>query len=49
MVIPLPDIRESSGHIVGGFVVKFHVREDPRFEEEGVGIKSEPQAKRGRP
>jgi hypothetical protein len=48
MTSSLPDIREPSGHVVRGFIEKFYVREDSRFKEEGVGMKPEPQAKRGR-
>jgi hypothetical protein len=46
MAISLPDIRESKGRVVRGFVTQFYVREDSRFKEEGVGIKPEPQAQR---
>jgi hypothetical protein len=47
MIASLPNIRESSGHVVRGFIAKFYTREDSRFAEEGMGVKSEPQAKRG--
>jgi hypothetical protein len=47
MIVSLPNIRESSDHVVRGFVAKFYVGEYSRFTEEGVGVKSEPQAKRG--
>jgi hypothetical protein len=43
MIVSLPNIRESSGHVVRGFIAKFYTREDSRFAEEGVGVKSEPQ------
>jgi hypothetical protein len=45
MIAPLPDIREPVGCIVWGFVAQLYVGEDPRFKEEGVGIKSEPRAR----
>ena len=47
MIVSLPNIHESSGHVVRGFIAKFHTREDLRFAEEGVGVQSEPQVKRG--
>ena len=47
-MIPLPDICEAGGRVVRGFIAKFYTREDPRFKEERVRIKSNPQAKRGR-
>jgi hypothetical protein len=47
MIVSLPNIRESSGYVVWGFIAKFYTREDSRFAEEGVGVKSEPQAKQG--
>ena len=43
--ISLPDIRKSSGHIAQGFIIQLHPGEDSRLKEEGMGIKSEPQAK----
>jgi hypothetical protein len=45
MIASLPNIRESSGHVVWGFVAKFYTGEDLRFAEEGMGVKSEPQEK----
>jgi hypothetical protein len=48
MMIPLPDICEAGGQVVRGFIAKLYTREDPRFKEERVRIKSNPQAKRGR-
>jgi hypothetical protein len=47
MIISLPDIHESSIHVVWAFIAKFYIREDLRFTEEGMGIQSEPQVKRG--
>ena len=47
MIVSLPNIRESSGHVVRGFITKFCAREDLRFAEEGVGVKSKQQVKRG--
>jgi hypothetical protein len=44
MVISFPDIRESKGCVVQGFITQFHVGEDARSKEEGLGVKSEPQA-----
>ena len=42
VMISLPDIRESKGCVAQGYIRLFHVREDARFKEEGVGMKSEP-------
>jgi hypothetical protein len=47
MMVSLPNIRESSGRVVRELVAKFYTGEDSRFTEEGVGVQSEPQAKRG--
>jgi hypothetical protein len=47
MIVSLPNIRESSSHVVRGFIAKFYIGEDSRFAEEGVGVKSETQAKEG--
>jgi hypothetical protein len=49
MIVSLPNIRESSGHVVRGFVAKFYTREDLRFAEEGMGVQSEPQEGQGIP
>jgi hypothetical protein len=46
MMISLPDIRKSKGCVTQGYIRQFHVGEDARFKEEGVGIKSEPPAPR---
>jgi len=43
VTIPLPNIGEPGGSIVWGFITEFHVREDSRVTEEGVGVKSDPQ------
>jgi hypothetical protein len=37
-----PDIRNSKGCVAQGYIILFYIREDARFKEEGVGIKSEP-------
>jgi hypothetical protein len=42
MMISFPDIGIPKGCVVQGYIRLFHVREDARFKEEGVGIKSEP-------
>jgi hypothetical protein len=44
MIISPPDIRESNERVGQRFITQFHVGEDSRFTEEGVGIESEPQA-----
>ena len=41
-MISLPNIHESSGHVVWALIRKFYVWEDLQVKEEGMGIKSEP-------
>jgi hypothetical protein len=45
MTIPLPNVCEPSGHVVWALIRKFYIWEDLQVKEEGMGIKSEPQAK----
>jgi hypothetical protein len=46
-IISLPGIRESVGCVIRRISAQFRVREDSRFKEEGVGIKSSPQHRQG--
>jgi len=43
MIFPLPDVCESIGSVVRGFIGHFQAGEDSRSTEEGVGQKSGPR------